>query len=108
MSITWTQTAQGIVLPVHLQPRASRNCLVGLRGESLKITLTAPPVDGAANDALLTFLANLLRVPRSSLSLLTGGKSRDKRVLVRTGDPGAVTRRLTHHLAEVDKVQRDD
>jgi uncharacterized protein len=108
MSITWTQTAQGIVLPIHLQPRSSRNCLVGLRGKALKITLTAPPVDGAANDALLTLLANLLRVPRSSLALLTGAKSRDKRVLVRTEDPRAVACRLTHHLAEVDNVQRDD
>lgn len=64
---------------VRVQPRASRNEVVGWREGALAIRLTAPPVEGAANRACRDFLADALRVRRADVELLSGGKSRDKR-----------------------------
>jgi hypothetical protein len=65
-------------LSVHVQPRASRNAIAGWVGEALKIQLTAPPVEGAANAACLAFLADLLDLPQSQLEILRGDRSRHK------------------------------
>jgi uncharacterized protein (TIGR00251 family) len=63
---------------VHVQPRASRSELVGVHGSALKIRLSAPPVDGAANEALVIFLAALFAVPRRAVRILAGESSRSK------------------------------
>ena len=60
------------------QPRASRNAVAGWTGETLKLRLTAPPVEGAANAACLAFLADLLDLPQSQLKILKGDRSRHK------------------------------
>jgi uncharacterized protein (TIGR00251 family) len=65
-------------LAVQIQPRASRNAVAGWVGEALKIRLTAPPVEGAANAACLAFLADLLDLPQSQLEILRGDRSRHK------------------------------
>ncbi len=65
-------------LSVHIQPRASRNAVAGWVGKALKIRLTAPPVEGAANAACLAFLADLLDLPQSQLEILRGDRSRHK------------------------------
>jgi uncharacterized protein (TIGR00251 family) len=65
---------------VHVQPRASRSEIVGLHGASLKVRLQAPPVDGAANDALVALLAERLGVPRRSIRVVGGATSRAKTV----------------------------
>ena len=65
-------------LSVHVQPRASRNAVAGWVGDALKIWLTAPPVEGAANAACLAFLADLLDLPSSQLEILQGAHSRHK------------------------------
>jgi len=104
----WQVTVQGVLLRIHLQPRAARDRVVGLHGEALKVMLTAPPVENAANSALLTFLAALLQVPRTSVSLVFGAKSREKRVLVSTTNPQHVTQRLKTILLRVDKKRADD
>jgi uncharacterized protein len=67
---------------VHVQPRASRNAVAGWAGEALKIRLTAPPVEGAANTACLAFLADLLDLPPSQLEILTGSHSRHKLIRI--------------------------
>ncbi len=108
MSDPWSITPQGVLLRVHLQPRAARDRLVGLHGEASKVALTAPPVENAANSALLSFLATYLHVPRSSVSLVSGAKSREKRVFISTVDPQHVTKQLASILARVDKHRRDD
>lgn len=74
-----------LVLRVQVQPRASRDQLVGLHGDRLRVRLTAPPVEGRANAALLAFLAGLFGVPRSRVTLLAGETGRAKRV--RIGKP---------------------
>jgi uncharacterized protein len=83
-----------IRIRVYVQPRASTTELAGLHGDALKIRLAAPPVDGAANDALIAFLAKQLGVPRSRVALVAGATSRAKIVVVEGISPGAAARRL--------------
>ncbi len=68
----------GVRFAVRVQPRASKNEVAGVYGTALKIRLQAPPVDGAANTALISFLADLLRVSRRSVRIISGESSRDK------------------------------
>jgi uncharacterized protein (TIGR00251 family) len=72
----------GIRLAVHVQPRASRTAIDGQHGNALKIRVAAPPVDGAANEALVRFLAEVLDRPRSAVQLTAGAGSRRKTVEV--------------------------
>src|SRR5438034_11323589 len=71
-----------VTLSLRVQPRASRNAVVGWTGDSLNIRLAAPPVEGAANAACLTFLADLLDLPQSQLEILRGDHSRQKVVRI--------------------------
>jgi uncharacterized protein len=87
-------TSTGINISVYVAPRASANKIVGLHNGAIKISLTAPPVDGAANKALLEFLAGALGVPRSSLSLVSGHTSRNKVVRVAGVGAEAAMRKL--------------
>ena len=70
--------ADGALLKVHAQPKASRTAIVGIHGDSLKIAVQAPPVDSAANEALREKLAELFQLPRSRVLLRSGEKSRKK------------------------------
>lgn len=81
-------TAEGVNLAVKVQPRASANELVGTQGDVLRIKIAAPPVDSAANEELVRFLAECLDCPRRSVELVRGGTSRHK-VLKITGVPVA-------------------
>ncbi len=72
------ETGGGIVIRLHVQPRAKRCELAGLHGGALKLKVTAPPVDDAANRAIIDFLSKTLGISKSSLQILAGGKSRDK------------------------------
>jgi uncharacterized protein (TIGR00251 family) len=65
-----------------VQPRASRTEVAGVLGDQLRVRLTAPPVDGAANEALVRFLAERLGVPRSAVRLVSGEAGRSKVVAV--------------------------
>jgi uncharacterized protein (TIGR00251 family) len=73
----------GLVLDVHVQPRASRNAIVGVHADALKIRLTAPPVDNAANQAVIQLLAKTLKCPKSDLEIVAGHTARRKRLLLR-------------------------
>jgi uncharacterized protein (TIGR00251 family) len=84
------QSGADVLLPVAVQPRASRNAVAGLRGTALKLLLTAPPVEGAANDACLRFLANLLGMSRSRLSIVRGEKARQKLIRIANASPEAL------------------
>ena len=65
---------------VHVQPRASRSEIIGQHGAALKVRLQAPPVDGAANEALVRLLAEALNVPGRSVRVVAGATSRSKTV----------------------------
>jgi uncharacterized protein len=79
---------------VKLQPRASRNQIQGTHGNELKIAVTAPPVDSAANNALIGFLSDRLGCSRSSIQLLRGHASRHKTILVRGIDAAHIVQKL--------------
>lgn len=76
---------------VKVHPRAKTNAMSGEMGEALKLSLTAPPIDGRANDACVEFLAKLLKVPRSSVTIASGHTNRYKVIRV-TGVSGQYVR----------------
>ncbi len=76
------KTKEGVLLELHVQPRASRNKVVGLYGNRLKVAIQAPPADGKANKALQVFLARLFDVPKSRIVLKSGASSREKSFLI--------------------------
>jgi len=76
-------TGDGVRLRLRIQPRASRTEVAGLHGDSVRIRLAAPPVDGAANDALIDFLAATLGVPTRAVEITAGHAGRRKTVHVR-------------------------
>ena len=71
-----------LLLSLYVQPRSSRNELAGLHGEALKLRLTTPPVDGRANKAVISFLAKLLKIPKSAIIIRSGLQSRSKKILL--------------------------
>ena len=79
-------TPAGATFAVRVQPRARKNAIIGEMGDALKLALTAPPVEGRANQACIEFLAEFLKVPRSSVTIVGGQSSRNKviRVVGRT------------------------
>jgi len=68
----------GVTLAVKVHPRANKNAITGEVGDVLRLALTAPPVDGKANDACIEFFAKLLNLPRSSVTIAAGQTSRNK------------------------------
>ena len=78
----------GCTLAVRVHPRARKNSVTGVHADTLKIALTAPPVDGKANEALIAFLADTLRLPRARVALVSGLTSRAKMVRI-TGKSAA-------------------
>jgi uncharacterized protein len=89
-----TETNGGVTFAVRVVPRSSRNQIVGVEGGALKIKLTAPPVEGAANAALIEFVAEWLGVRRSAVSIVSGDKARNKHVRVRGVTRGQMLRKL--------------
>lgn len=94
MPVRITQGDGGVRFAVHAQPRASRTELAGPHGDAIRIRLAAPPVEGAANAELVSFLAKLLGVPRSAVRVVTGRRGRRKTVEVAGVDAGDVRARL--------------
>jgi uncharacterized protein (TIGR00251 family) len=81
----WIQdTSDGVIFKVVVQPRGVTNEIVGLQGDALKVRLTAPPVEGAANKMCVGFLAKSLKVRKSDVEIIRGQTSRSKKVLVRS------------------------
>jgi len=76
------QTDISATLSVRIQPRSSKNGVTRMEDGSLKIRLTAPPVDGAANEALVKFLSEALSISKSQVEIVTGHTSREKRVKI--------------------------
>ncbi len=77
-----TGTASGVAIRLHLQPRASRTGICGIHGNELKVRVTSPPVDDAANELCIEFFAKTFRIPKSSISIISGQKSRHKKLFI--------------------------
>jgi uncharacterized protein (TIGR00251 family) len=72
----------GVTFAVRIHPRTKKNAITGEIGDALKVSLTAPPVEGKANEACIEFFAKLLKVPRSSVTIASGQTSRNKVIRV--------------------------
>lgn len=83
MAFTVRDTAQGAQFALRVQPRASRNAIAGVMGDAVKLAITAPPVDGKANQAVIEFLSDLFRVAKSSIVIVSGEMGRNKLIAVR-------------------------
>jgi len=86
----------GATFAVKVHPRAKKNAITGEVGDALKLALTAPPVDGKANEACIEFLAKFLKVPRSSVTIAAGHSSRNKVIRVAGLQAEEVRKRLAH------------
>ncbi|MDO9566238.1 MAG: DUF167 domain-containing protein [Candidatus Desulfaltia sp.] len=80
------KNAKGLVFKVFVQPKSSKNMIVGLYDDAIKIKLTAPPVNGAANKMCIKYLANILKIPQSRFEIISGHTSRTKHLLVKYKD----------------------
>jgi uncharacterized protein len=87
-------TTQGATFSVKVHPRAKKNAITGEVGDALKLALTAPPVEGKANDACVRFLADVLELPRASVTIAAGESSRQKLIRVAGLSAAEVERRL--------------
>jgi hypothetical protein len=90
------ETPEGVVFKAAIQPKGAKNEIVGLKGDALKIKLTAPPVEGAANKMCMEFLAKSLKVRKSDVEIVRGKGSRTKQVLIRS-----TTRRKVESLLKL-------
>ena len=92
MPLTVTRSDDGVRFAVRVQPRASRSEIVGMHGDAMKVRLSAPPVDGAANEALVELIAAALGVARRAVRIVSGASSRSKVVEVEGVTAAAVLR----------------
>ncbi|MGA2356041.1 MAG: DUF167 domain-containing protein [Terriglobales bacterium] len=94
-SMVAIQNSAGFVtFAVKVHPRAKKNAITGTVGDALKLSLTAPPVDGKANEACIDFFAKLLEVPRSSVTIAAGQSGRNKVIRVEGWSAEEMRRRL--------------
>ena len=91
--------AGGATFTVKVHPRAKRDAISGIVGDALKVDLTAPPVEGRANEAITRFFAELLKVPRSSVTIASGKASRLKVIHVTGMTADDLRRRLATFAA---------
>jgi len=91
------QTQDGtVILPVRVQPRASKTEIAGVLGGALKVRLQAPALEDRANEALCEFLAHLLKTPKSAVRIVSGHRSRSKRLEIRGVTQQQVLALVTH------------
>jgi uncharacterized protein (TIGR00251 family) len=97
--------SNGMILKVFVQPRSSKNMIAGQHGDALKIKLKAPPVDGAANKMCIQYLAKSLKIPKSSIEIISGHTSRTKRLLLRFENEkntvSAEQKRIRHLISSI-------
>ena len=92
------KTGPGLEFRLHVQPRAKRCEVSGVFNGALKVKVTAPPVDDAANRAVIEFLADLLGLSKSKIAILAGSKSRDKVLQIRDMSPEDFRKRFDKSL----------
>src|SRR5262250_848156 len=89
--------ADGCTVSVRVHPGAKKNAVTGLHAGAVKIALSAPPVDGKANDALIAFVAEELKLPRSRVALVSGTTSRSKTLRITGKSAAEVQAALSHN-----------
>lgn len=74
---------EGLIFKIFVLPKSSKNQIVGLHGDALKIKITSPPVEGAANQMCIKFLSKSLGIPKAYLEIISGQTSRTKGILLK-------------------------
>lgn len=92
------EIAGSVAFAVKVHPRARKNAITGVVGDAVKLALTAPPVEGKANWAVIEFFADLFAIPRSSVTIASGETSRNKIVRITGLSRSAVEQRLSAAL----------
>ena len=92
------ESAKGITFAIKVHPRARKNAINGMIGNALKLSLTAPPVDGKANQAVIEFFADLFAIPRSSVTIASGETNRNKVVRITGVSKTLAEQRLSENL----------
>ncbi len=80
------ETRDGFIIKLRISPNASKNEIIKADDGTLKIKITAQPVEGKANKALIEYLSKILKMPKSSFEIIKGSASKDKTILVKTHD----------------------
>lgn len=89
------ETAKGVTFAVKVQPRARRSAITGIVGDAIKLAVTAPPVEGEANQAVIEFFAKWFQIARSQVTITSGETSRNKSIRV----TGITAQQLREKLA---------
>ncbi|HBH86982.1 MAG TPA: YggU family protein [Syntrophaceae bacterium] len=76
------ETGNGVIFHIHVVPKSAKNECAGIQGDAIKLKITAPPVEGQANDACIRFLSDLLSVKKNQVTIISGHKSRKKTVAI--------------------------
>jgi uncharacterized protein (TIGR00251 family) len=90
------------ILCIRTIPRASKSVIAGRRGDALLVRLAAPPVEGAANEALIELLSRTLRRPRRDITIVSGERSREKRVAIEGISADELSARISDILSRID------
>lgn len=93
--VTVRDSSSGVTFTVRVQPRARKNAITGVVGDALKLGLTAPPIEGRANEAVIRFFADLFEIPRASVTIASGATSRTKVLRIAGVSKEAVQDRLS-------------
>ena len=95
------ESAKGVSFAVRVQPRARKNAIIGIMGDALKLALTAPPIEGRANQAVIEFFAELFEIPRVSVTIASGAGNRNKVVRIM----GLNKKVVENRLAEISNLK---
>ena len=96
--VTIRESAAGATFAVRVHPRARKNAITGVAGDAVKLSLTAPPVEGRANKAVVEFFADFFEIPRSSITIASGATSRTKVIRIAGRSVRAIEQRLEQIL----------
>ena len=97
--IPFKESLNGVSFAVKVHPRAKKSAITGVLGDALKLSLTTPPVEGRANQACVEFFADLFQVPRASVTIAAGEKSRQKVVRIAGVNRTVIEKKLEGALA---------
>ena len=92
------ETSEGVTFTVKVHPRARKNAVTGVMGDALKLAVTAPPVEGRANEAVIEFFADLFEISRASVTITSGATGRRKVVRVSGLSKQAIEQKLAKNL----------
>ncbi|HKF23754.1 MAG TPA: DUF167 domain-containing protein [Candidatus Angelobacter sp.] len=92
------ETSEGVTFNVKVHPRARKNAVTGVVGDALKLAVTAPPLEGRANQAVVEFFADLFEIPRASVTIASGVRGRMKVVRVTGVSKQVIEQKLAQNL----------